>query len=72
MGSALEKLSTESPGGFESLKEAAGQNPFLTYVLTNIEASIMSADTNIMREYSELVPDTELRERFLDLILTGI
>lgn len=64
-GTALQRLGEESPEGYARLREAAGTHPFLVYVLTNIEASIISVDHEVMREYASLVQDNALRERFL-------
>jgi len=41
----------------------------LTYLLHNVEASVMMADPEIMELYASLVPDTGLRAKFLDAIL---
>ena len=43
--------------------------PFLRYLITNIEASIASADKDIILEYCSLVTDTALRDRFLGIII---
>lgn len=69
VGSAFEQLMREFPKKVVRIKATAERNPFLNYVLTNIEASLMSADTTIMREYSELVADADVRGRFMNLIL---
>lgn len=62
VGSALEALT-------EAERALLGANfrewPFLRYVLTNVESSLASADPELMRMYSELVPDTALRDRFV-------
>ena len=68
-GAALQKLRDERPADLEALIAALPQAPFLQYVLTNIESSLVSANTDLMRAYSALVPDAAIRERFLDLIL---
>lgn len=68
-GTALEKLKTEDPAGFASLGAAIKESAFLRYVLTNIESSLVSANTNLMQAYAGLVPDAALRERFMGIIL---
>lgn len=69
-GSALNKLKNEDPQGYETLAAALPSSPFLRYVLTNIESSLVSANTGFMRDYAALVEDAEVRERFLKTILT--
>ena len=68
-GSALAKLRTERPADLEALITALPHSPFVQYVLTNIESSLVSANIGLMRAYAALVPDVEMRERFLGLIL---
>jgi phosphoenolpyruvate carboxylase len=41
---------------------------FLYYVLSNVETNIASADLSIMRDYSKLVIDPEIRERVFGMI----
>ncbi|MFT3990533.1 MAG: phosphoenolpyruvate carboxylase [Luteolibacter sp.] len=69
VGSALEKLKTESPEDFAGLKAALRQSTFLNYVLTNVETNLASANLDIIRGYSSLVEDDELRDKFLTWII---
>ena len=71
-GSALERLRQENAAGFALLMAHLPRNPFLRYVLTNIESSLVSANEPWMREYAALVPDAVVRERFLDIIVRGL
>lgn len=68
-GSALAKLKTEDPAGFTALGAALKESAFLRYVLTNIESSLVSANTGLMQDYAALVPDDALRQRFMTIIL---
>ncbi|GAB5558916.1 MAG: phosphoenolpyruvate carboxylase [Synoicihabitans sp.] len=68
-GTGLEKLKNEDPEGFAHLKSHLQTSPFLRYVLTNIESSLMSANENIMRGYANLVEDDAVRDRFMQAIL---
>jgi len=68
VGSALEALKTEEPAGFAALKAALPQSTFLTYVLTNVETNLASANLPLMHAYAGLVEDAALRERFLAVI----
>ena len=38
-------------------------------MLTNIESSLVSANEGLMRAYADLVPDPEVRDRFLGMIV---
>lgn len=68
-GSALERLRSENPAGFEKLAGQVRHLAFPRYVVTNIDSSIASSNEEIMRAYAGLVPDEELRDRFLGIIL---
>ena len=65
-GSGINSLSDEQ---FDLIAKGTQSWPFLLYVLTNIETSLSSADPDIMKAYAAMVPDTEIRERFMDRIL---
>lgn len=69
-GSALTKLKTDDPKGYETLVASLPGSAFLRYVLTNIESSLVSANTDLMRAYAGLVEDTAVRDRFLNTILS--
>ena len=68
-GTALDELRRESPEDWRSLCEQASKWAMLTYLLHNVEASLMMASPEIMQIYASLVPDTGLRAKFMDLIL---
>lgn len=63
VGTALEKLQAEKPEDFDSLSKLVHEEPFLRYLLTNVETNLVSADLELMTAYSKLVPDEELRDR---------
>ncbi len=68
-GTALDELRRESSEDWGSLCEKASKWPMLTYLLHNVEASLMMASPEIMERYASLVPDAGLRSKFLDVIL---
>jgi len=68
VGSGLQALKDEDPAGFAALKEALPQSTFLSYVLTNVETNLASANLPLMHDYAALVTDPVLRKRFLGLI----
>jgi len=67
VGSGLEKLKETDPAGFEELKKALPASTFLSYVLTNVETNLASANLDLMRDYAGLVEDKELKKRFLGM-----
>jgi len=70
VGSALERLRTEDADNYAELISNLPASTFLRYVLTNIDGSIVSSNEEIMQVYAALVPDKEIRERFLGTILS--
>ncbi len=69
VGSALARLQESDAEGFAQVLEEASRWPFLTYVLSNVESSLMTADARVMRDYAGLVEDTELREQAMTQIM---
>ncbi len=68
-GSALARMRDEAPDQYNLIKTGVHSSPFLRYVMTNIESSLMSANPAIMQDYAGLVEDTAVRERFMAAIL---
>ncbi|MFT5853786.1 MAG: phosphoenolpyruvate carboxylase [Verrucomicrobiales bacterium] len=70
-GKALQTLASDS-ATFTKLHDliASGNAPTLNYLFNNIETNMVSASTELMHAYAELVPDTALRDRFMSLVLT--
>ncbi|RPI19805.1 MAG: phosphoenolpyruvate carboxylase, partial [Acidobacteriales bacterium] len=69
VGTALDWLRNEHPSGWGALREQVSTWPYLTYLLHNVEASLMMADAGLMQSYASLVTDQELRQRVMDDIL---
>ncbi|MBC2607417.1 phosphoenolpyruvate carboxylase [Pelagicoccus albus] len=68
VGSSLAALKSEKPDLFEALKKSVKTWPFLRYVLYNVENSVESADTLMMKSYADLVSDESIRDKFFKLI----
>ena len=58
------------PAGFAKFKEALPHSTFMSYVLTNVETNLASANLELMSDYAGLVEDAALREKFLGMIVT--
>lgn len=69
-GSAFEYLMNEQPDFYKQFVDSVSQSPFLCYVLTNIEASVYSSHTKIMKAYGDLVQDPALKDDFMGNIMT--
>lgn len=69
VGSALEKLRDEKPDDFKALSTFIHEEPFLRYLLTNVETNLVSADLDLMEAYAGLVKDEELRAQFQGMIV---
>jgi phosphoenolpyruvate carboxylase len=70
VGAALESLKTADPEGFAAFKQALPDSTFMSYVLTNVETNLASANLELMQAYAGLVEDPALRDRFLGLIVS--
>jgi phosphoenolpyruvate carboxylase len=68
VGSALETLKQEDPARFEEFKQALPKSTFLSYVLTNVETNLASANLELMKDYASLVGNPTVREEFLSQI----
>jgi phosphoenolpyruvate carboxylase len=69
VGSGLAALKQEDPAGFAAFKQALPHSTFMSYVLTNVETNLASANLELMQGYAGLVEDVELREAFLGKII---
>lgn len=70
VGSALDWLHTQRPAEWAALREALPGWPFLSYLLHNVEASLLMADRKIMTLYAGLVEDEKLRAEMLARIFS--
>lgn len=68
VGTALQQLKTEVPDDFNKLKEGIKSSVFLSYVLTNVETNLASANRDLMDLYAGLVEDEGIRSKFMTLI----
>ncbi|MCO6451311.1 MAG: phosphoenolpyruvate carboxylase [Caldilineales bacterium] len=68
VGSALEDLLDDDPSAFAKVKAQNLHWPPLHYVISNAATSLAMADLDVMRQYADLVADSEVRERIFALI----
>ena len=69
VGSALEQLHVENPDGYNALKAALKQDPFLRYVFTNVDTSLAATDEDIFGLYMDLVEDEAIKTKFSGIFL---
>jgi phosphoenolpyruvate carboxylase len=69
VGAALDWLKKERPSEWQELRRGIRSWTYLSYLLHNVEASLMMADEGLMRLYASLVGDEDLRAKLLDMIL---
>ncbi len=68
VGTALDWLRCEHPAEWNGLHEQLASWPFLSYLLHNVEASLMMAHPETMELYASLVHDEELRRLMMEAI----
>ncbi len=69
VGTTLEAMLNNDPEMFERLSRAARKDPFIRYVLTNVDTSLASSDENIFKKYAVLAESVENNGKFLALLL---
>ncbi len=57
VGKTLEEMYEKEPAKFERLRKSAESDPFVRYVLTNIDSSLAASDDNIFKQYATLASD---------------
>jgi len=70
VGYALEKLQNENPKAFADLSEEAVNFMPFRYIITNVSSAIALTDTEIMKNYTSLVDNGALADKYLGLIET--
>ncbi|BDD01014.1 phosphoenolpyruvate carboxylase [Persicobacter psychrovividus] len=66
LGTTMEQLKQNEPKEYAKFKKAISTDPFLRYVLTNVDTSIAATDRSMMEAYASLVQDDKIRKSFLD------
>jgi phosphoenolpyruvate carboxylase len=70
VGQALKELKNQKPYKFEALKSAIEAWPFLKFLFIQIETNLILANSDLMKLYSELESDTQIRKELFGMILT--
>ncbi|MFT4834695.1 MAG: phosphoenolpyruvate carboxylase [Marinoscillum sp.] len=69
LGTAISKLKEEDATSYAEFKKTLKFDPFIRYVLTNVDTSLAATDEEIMTEYASLVTDVKIRDKFLGMFL---
>jgi phosphoenolpyruvate carboxylase len=72
VGTALTNLKSNSPDDYSKFKKATQSDPFIRYVLTNVDTSLAATDESIIEMYAGLVANEKVRKKFLDLFLSEL
>ncbi len=69
VGTSLESMLNNDPGKFERFKLAVKTDPFIRYVLTNIDSSLASSDEEIFKQYAQLAVEVPQYNEILSQLL---
>jgi len=65
VGTTLEAMYKYDTDKFERFKKAVQTDPFIRYVLTNIDSSLASSDKDIFKKYAQLASDDPQSSGFI-------
>ena len=69
VGTTLEEMQKQNPIKFERFKNSVKTDPFIRYVLTNVDSSLASSDEAIFRQYAQLAAEVPGSGEFLTLMV---
>ena len=69
LGSALWDLREQNKEDYLTFKKSTQEDPFVRYVLTNVDTSLAATDEKILASYAALVGNQSIRDKFLKLFL---
>jgi phosphoenolpyruvate carboxylase len=69
IGFGLKTLREQNPEAYRQLQANTTEWSFLHYTLINIETNLLNADPELMKMYSQLVENEQVRTELLNLIL---
>jgi phosphoenolpyruvate carboxylase len=69
IGTALTELKENYPDDYKKFQKAIKTDPFIRYVLTNVDTSLAATSEHVFRQYADLVEDEALRDKFLTMFL---
>jgi phosphoenolpyruvate carboxylase len=69
VGTSLETMKNNDPEKFERFKIAVKTDPFIRYLLTNVDSSLASSDEEIFKLYAQLASEVPQSEEILAQLL---
>jgi len=66
VGTTLEEMYENEPEQFERLRTSVQNDPYVRYVLTNVDSSVASSDEDIFRQYADLALDVPGNEEIFN------
>ncbi len=69
IGSTFFNLMESDPGEFDRFRKGVVYDPFIRYVLTNVDTSLAATDETIMSAYASLVVDEKVKETIMNMML---
>ena len=60
------------PGEFDRFRKGVVYDPFIRYVLTNVDTSLAATDEGIMSAYASLVEDEKVKETIMSMMLAEL
>ncbi|WP_321491440.1 phosphoenolpyruvate carboxylase [uncultured Desulfobacter sp.] len=72
VGSTLNELKNKNPEEYRKLLHFVEYDPFVRYVMTNLDSSLVSTDVRVMEKYASLVENVEIRDRIMAMIKTEL
>ncbi|MEQ8472180.1 MAG: phosphoenolpyruvate carboxylase [Marinoscillum sp.] len=72
LGSALNDLRQNAPESYAEFKKTLIHDPFIRYVLTNVDTSLAATDSDIIKMYTSLVSDKGIKEKFEKMFLSEL
>jgi len=68
VGTTLEAMQIQNPEKFERFKDSVKTDPFVRYILTNVDSSLASSDEAIFKQYAQLAVEVPESGEFLTLM----
>jgi phosphoenolpyruvate carboxylase len=69
VGSTLKLLKEQHPGKYNLLRQLLVSDPYVRYILTNVDSGLAATDPEVIRQYASLVEEEQIRNDILPLIL---
>lgn len=69
VGTALTNLKNSRPEEYNKFKKATQSDPFIRYVLTNVDTSLAATDEGVIEMYADLVDTVEVKDKFKEFFL---